>query len=1078
MDRLDSPTLKIYKASAGSGKTYRLVVEYVKLLIEDPEAYANILAVTFTNKATSEMKSRILSELYGIANGLQDSDSYLHSIQKELSQGEKKWSYDEIRRKAKAALVSILHNYSRFRIETIDSFFQSILKNLAKELGLGAYMNIELDSNAPLKEAVNELFDKVKEDPDLMQWISDYIHDKIEGNASWKVSDELMNFGKNIFREEFKKMEHEIDIETRESGSINLLKEKGALDKYQKDLKKKRDEILKTLIQKAQRFRDLSNKHNLSTEDFSYKDKGVVSFFNKIIDSKIFPEEMGKRSSECLENAEKWVAKSHPRYAEIIDLAERELIPILEETEKYREEHLSDFNSINLIIKDINKLGLLHDLATIISKNNSKNNQFMLADTPSLLNEMIGENDAPFIYEKVGAYINHIMIDEFQDTSLTQWKNFKPLLEEGLSQNALSLIVGDPKQAIYRWRNSDWRTISNIDKEITNVPVGIFPMETNWRSKKNIIRFNNQFFKTALEIISKEMEGKNENMQIAYADVCQKSSEEVDEGWVHVEFLDKGDHNMLERLREQIENLQDHGISADKITILLRKNKNIPIIAQYLSDYKNREPELASRYVYDVISDEAYELSSSLALQILIQALQFISEPENGIYKAQLVFSYLTEILGKEANDTARSYLYDKENPIIQELEEKLKKASLLPLYEMVETVYEILELHKIKNQESYMQSFLDGLNDFLVNKSSDLNQFLLHWEEKLKSTTIPFSSEINGIKLMSIHKSKGLEFHTVILPFCDWALTTERGLTPLLWCKAKEEPYSELPLIPISYGKEMINSIFSDQYYEETEQLYVDNLNILYVALTRAQKNLIILCTDQEKIEPTKSISHLLKATLMTDSEHWNEEENSFSIGELYDKTIGKEEKESSNILKKKPRTTSSDYQSYKQKASFRQSNQSRDFINDEEPQRNQYIDKGKVLHALFSLIKTKNDIGKAIDSLLFEGVISEEEKEGLREFVEKAINQEEAKEWFADGLELFNECEIVYKENGVAQNCRPDRVIKKGNEMTIIDYKFGKKETKYIKQVRQYIDLIQQMGYTANGYVWYVENGEIVEA
>ena len=215
-----------------------------------------------------------------------------------------------------------------------------------------------------------------------------------------------------------------------------------------------------------------------------------------------------------------------------------------------------------------------------------------------------------------------------------------------------------------------------------------------------------------------------------------------------------------------------------------------------------------------------------------------------------------------------------------------------------------------------------------------------------------------------------------------------------------------------------------------------------------------------------------------MTDSEHWNEEENSFSIGELYDKTIGKEEKESSNILKKKPRTTSSDYQSYKQKASFRQSNQSRDFINDEEPQRNQYIDKGKVLHALFSLIKTKNDIGKAIDSLLFEGVISEEEKEGLREFVEKAINQEEAKEWFADGLELFNECEIVYKENGVAQNCRPDRVIKKGNEMTIIDYKFGKKENKHIKQVTQYIHLIQQMGYTAQGYVWYVENGEIVKA
>ena len=1078
MDRTDSPTLKIYKASAGSGKTYRLVVEYIKLLIEDPEAYANILAVTFTNKATSEMKNRILSELYGIANGLKDSDNYLHTIQQELSQKEKKWSYDEIRRKAKASLISILHNYSRFRIETIDSFFQSILKNLAKELGLGAYMNIELDNNAPLKDAVKELFDKVKEDPDLMRWISDYIDEKLGENNSWKIDKELEDFGKNIFKEEFKKMEREIDIETKRNQTTNLLKEKGALEKYKKNLRGKEEKIRNGLIQIAQQFRDVTTQHHLDTEDFAYNKSGVAGLFNKILDKNEFPAEIGKRASDCLEDVEKWTKKTHPRHDEIIALAEKQLIPILTETEKYLTEHISDINTIKLIIKDINKLGLLHDLATLISKNNSKNNQFMLADTPSLLNEMIGENDAPFIYEKVGAYINHIMIDEFQDTSLTQWKNFKPLLEEGLSQNALSLIVGDPKQAIYRWRNSDWRTISRINEEITNVPVGVYPMETNWRSKKNIIQFNNQFFEKALELINKEMNDKNLNMQTAYKDVCQKSSREEEEGWVHVEFLDNDDFSMLERLREQIEELQDHGIRADEITILLRKNKNIPVIAQYLSDYKNREPELASRYVYDVISDEAYELASSLALQILIQALQYISEPENGIYKAQLLFSYQTVILGKEANDTARSYLHDKDSPAILKLEENLRKASLLPLYEMVETVYELLELHKIKNQESYMQSFLDGLNQFLVNKSSDLNQFLQHWEEKLKVTTIPFSSEINGIKIMSIHKSKGLEFHTVILPFCDWTLTTERGLKPLLWCKTDQEPYSDLPLIPISYGNDMEKSIFSEQYYEETEQLYVDNLNILYVALTRAKKNLIILGTDYEKIESPKTISQLMKVALMTDSAHWNKDEMSFSIGELYDKKEEKEAKESSNILKKKPQTTTSEYQSYKQKASFRQSNQSKEFINEEKSERNQYIDRGKVLHALFSQINTKNDIGKAVESLLFEGVISEDEKESLMAFAEKALHQEIANEWFADGLELFNECEIVYKENGIAKNCRPDRVIKKGNEMTIIDYKFGKKENKHIKQVTQYIHLIQQMGYTAQGYVWYVENGEIVKA
>ncbi|MCQ2217737.1 MAG: UvrD-helicase domain-containing protein [Paludibacteraceae bacterium] len=1096
----NNPTLKVYKASAGSGKTFRLVVEYIKLLIVDPNIYANILAVTFTNKATNEMKVRILSELYGIANGLKDSDSYIKTIQEELCNEKKKWSYDEIREKAQEALSGILHNYSRFRIETIDSFFQSILKNLAKELGLGAYVNIELDNNSVLKDAVKVLFNKVKEDGDLMNWISEYINEKLDDNKNWKLNKELEEFGKNIFKEDFKKKELEISNGSQPVETKSILKNKDSLIQYRQKLNSQKKAIQDKLIALALPFQTITKELDLDTKDFSYGDKGVANFFNKIIDKKVFPNEIGKRINECIDNAENWVSKKHARREEIIKLVESDLNRILKETEDYRSSHLKEYNSINLILKDINKLGLLNDIATIISKINNENNQFMLSDTPSLLHEMIGENDAPFIYEKVGAYIKHIMIDEFQDTSLTQWENFKPLLKEGLAQNALSLIVGDPKQSIYRWRNSDWRTISNIANEITSANVATIPMEKNWRSEENVIKFNNHLFKEALSLISAEMDDANQNMQTAYDDV-EQTCENTNNGYVCAKFItdvDKEEYSdlMLQELVSQIECLQKEGIPAEDIAILVRKNKNIPVIAKYLSDYKTEKRLInetdgpdKTNYVYDVISDEAYKLESSLAIQIIIQALQYISEPHNPLYKFQLGFAYQTEIPeGEEDSETSQKKLTNAE------IEEKLQKASLLPLYEMVEEIYQVLRLDKIKEQESYLHSFLDGLNDFLVNRSSDINHFLRYWDEKLKNTTIPFSSEIKGMKIMSIHKSKGLEFHSVIIPFCDWTLTYESNQNPLLWCSTDKAPYSELPLLPITHKKEMKNSFFEEQYDEELEQLYVDNLNILYVGLTRAQKNLILLGKQEkrkkkeekkEEKNTIKNVSELLYAITSKDTNHWDDSSSRFEYGTIFVKEEkkdkgDKEDKDSknNNIFKKKPTPASFVYQSHKQKAKFRQSNESRTFIRGQKCDNEQYKEEGNILHEIFANIKTADDIEHAADYLLFKGIITETKKEEYLKLAKEALNQETAKDWFAPDLELYNECEIVYKdEKEEVMTRRPDRVVKRGNEMTVIDYKFGMEHDDYTNQVKKYMSLIQEMGYTTKGFIWYVKEGMIVE-
>jgi ATP-dependent exoDNAse (exonuclease V) beta subunit len=1078
-------TLKIYKASAGSGKTFRLAVEYLKLVIENPASYVNILAVTFTNKATAEMKSRILTELFGIAKGLEESKNYLDRILTEFKEKDPGWNVHKIREQAQKALELLLHDYSLFHIETIDSFFQSILRNLAKELGLGAYMNIELNADSVLSEAIRAIFGKVKEDPELLQWISDYIDEKVSEGNNWKLNKELESFGKNIFREDFKSREKELQA---------ALQDKKFLKTFRKLLSGLKEEKIEEVIQAALPFRIETEKHSIKTEDFTRGNQGVGAYFDRIIDQKEIQKAPNSYVEKCFESPENWASKSSPRRDEIISLAENSLMSILQQTEDTRKKNVPEVNTCNLILRHINNIGLLYDIADTVRGLNSENNRFMLADTPNLLQELIDGNDAPFVYEKIGASLQHIMIDEFQDTSRVQWENFKPLLLEGLSQNANSLIVGDQKQSIYRWRNGDWRILGNLKKELRNIRTEEISLDINWRSEYEIVRFNNLVFKAAIPLFGQNQENDNADMQLAYSDVAQKCSKENRAGYVKAGFIyepdsDSYNKRMLEKLVENIEELQGRGVAAEDITILVRKNKTIPLIAEYLAGYQKEHPE--KPYKYDVISDQAYQLQASLAVHILIEALRYISEPDNPVYKTQLLLSYQTEIMHKDIGDLVTN-IYLTQSEEVRALEEKLQHASLLPLYELIEELYQLLELHKIEDQESYLYSFLDGVTDFLNQKSADLNSFLAYWDESLKEKTIPFSSEIEGMRIMSIHKSKGLEFHTVIIPFCDWTLTHESGLSLLLWCNTEAEPFRALPLFPVKYGKEMSNSIFDREFADETVQLWVDSLNLLYVALTRAEKNLILIGKDRNPEESDKkkeerktttpgNVSELLLRILESSeneelNSHWNNETRQYLSGII---DLKKEKKkESSNKLNQKPTVLSFPYFSHTQKAKFKQSNRSKDFIEEEERTENSYISRGKLLHYLFSNIHTTADIPEAADRLLFEGVIhSDAEKEGLITYVSDAMQLPEVAEWFRPDVKLFNECSIIYRdETGTLQNKRPDRVIQYKDKMTVVDFKFGKERKQYASQVKKYMSLLQEMGYlNVEGYLWYVAENKV---
>ena len=1076
------PRLLVYKASAGSGKTFTLAVQYIRQLIEDPYSYKRILAVTFTNKATSEMKERILSQLYGIATSLKSSDGYLKEIMKTSDK-----SVDEIRKAADTALKNIIHDYSRFRIETIDSFFQSVMRNLARELELGANMTIELNNGDVLSDAVDSMIEKLDRMSPTLYWLLEYIEERIADDKRWNVSSEIKGFGRNIFDEAY----IEKGVTLREK-----LKDTRFIPQYRKKLQEKRESILDTMKGFNEHFQEILNANGLTPNDLKNGARGIGSYFNKIASGKLSNDVRNATVEKCLENAENWTTKTSPYKDTIISLASQVLIQVLNDTENTRMSCNKVLNSCDMSLRYLNNLQLLMRIDSEVREQNQNHNRFLLSDTNALLHSIIREGDASFVYEKIGTTIDTVMIDEFQDTSRMQWENFHLLLEESLAQKEGSMIVGDIKQSIYRWRNGDWKILAGLDKD-KSFRLNSKTLDTNWRSEANIIAFNNDIFTSACRVLNERFkadEGEDCTQLLnAYSDVRQKTSKDSKEGYIKLSFLKNSEEHpytdtTMELLAQEVESLVNKGITVNDIAILVRKNKSIPAIADYFD--KNTP--------YRVVSDEAFRLDASLAVCMLIDGLRYISEPTDRIACARLAVAYQKEILKKNV-DYNTVLLNSVEDYLPAEFRLMLPEMSLMPLYELLEKLFVIFRMDMIEEQDAYLCAFYDAVTEYMQNNSSELTSFLSYWNETLHAKTIP-SGEISGIRILSIHKSKGLEYHTVLLPFCDWKMENET-FNHMLWCKINEadadkEPFCELNLTPVNYSSAMAESYFSDSYKEERLQLWVDNLNLLYVAFTRACKNLIVWCKDEQKdtvsrllresIDCMKDIKMVCNIPELNDEdEEGNTEENDEPIIYKYGEiciSCEKKKSDSTNRLVAIPEAVNVKIESLETEIDFKQSNRSADFIrgdeDEEENLRSQYIRQGQLLHTLFASIDTKEDLTAAIERLLFEGVIESAEKaQEIYEIAEKALNLDEVKDWYSGEWTLYNECSIIYNdEQGKMQTRRPDRVMMKGKEVIVVDFKFGKKKPEYSTQVREYMSLLSEMGYTdIKGYIWYVYSGEL---
>ena len=1048
--------LLVYKASAGSGKTFTLAVEYIKLLILNPRAYRQILAVTFTNKATAEMKERILSQLYGIWTEDPDSDAYLKRIIEETGK-----QTDEIRKSAGIALSYMLHDYSRFRVETIDSFFQSVMRNLARELELSPNLNIELNNSEVLSDAVDSMIEKLAPTSPVLAWLLNYIDERIADDKRWNVSEEVKSFGRNIFDEGY--------IEKGEGLRQKLIENPEIIKNYRRELKEMETEALEQMKGFYDQFEGELDGHALTADDLKNGSRGIGSYFRKLNNGILGDDIRNTTVEKCLSDEKNWAAKTSSHYEDILRLATDSLMPLLNEAEKFRSRNNKIVNSCRLSMQHLNKVQLLANIDEEVRQLNRENNRFLLSDTNALLHQLVKDGDSSFVFEKIGTNIRNVMIDEFQDTSRMQWGNFKLLLLEGLSQGADSLIVGDVKQSIYRWRNGDWGILNGLNDRIEHFPIRVETLKINRRSETNVIRFNNELFIAAVEYLNtlykNELSTDCEALQKAYSDVAQESPKETQAGYVKVSFLEPDEeHDYTEKtlisLGEEVEHLLDSGVKLNDIAILVRKNKNIPRIADYFD----------KTLQYKIVSDEAFRLDASLALCMMIDALRYLSDPENRIARASLIMNYQIKI--KDFKGELDALLTGTPKELLPEaFIENIKTLRLMPLYELLEELFSIFEMNRISAQDAYLFAFFDAVTDYLQSNSSELDSFIRFWEETLCNKTIP-SGEIEGIRIFSIHKSKGLEFHTVLLPFCDWKMENETN-NQLVWCTPAAAPFNELDIVPVNYSTQMAESVYREDYLQERLQLWVDNLNLLYVAFTRAGKNLIVWSRKGQRNTMSELLTAALPEVAHRNGTEWDEEEP-YEQGELCPSSEEKK-KISANKLTRKAEKLPVRMESMRHEIEFRQSNRSADFIKgiEEEESDDRFINRGRLLHTLFSAIETEEDINTAIDRLIFEGVIgSREMEEEVRKLTQKAFALPEIQDWYSGRWQLFNECAIIYKEDGVLQTRRPDRVMMRNGQVVVVDFKFGKPNKKYNKQVQGYMQLLTRMGYTnITGYLWYVE-------
>lgn len=1057
--------LDIYKASAGSGKTFALTLEYFRIIFETPFEYKNILAVTFTNKATEEMKSRIINELHHLAEG--ENSSYGDILKKDLE-----LTNEQLKNKASLLRTLLLHDYGRLSVTTIDRFFQRIIKAFTHELGIFSGYNVELDSEFVLVKAVDKIMQQVKNKPELKSWIAELMSNSVEEGKSWSVKTKIAELGEELFRENYMLFDKHI---LEKFGDKQFLKGyRNFLSAIIQDYERKQTEIGEKAV-------SLIRESGLEAADFKGGKAGCAWYFYKLVNGTF--DEPTATVRKGLTGPESWTTKTSGNKSAIEAICPA-LISLMEEVLSIFDNDYIYYTSAVQLQGNLYQLGILNDLYQEVRSYCDEKGLMLLSDTTHILNLLIADNDTSFLFEKCGNFYKHLMIDEFQDTSAMQWKNFKPLVSNSLGEGCRAMIVGDVKQSIYRWRNGDWRLLAyDIEKQFKHLGVNNVVLNDNWRSAREIVLFNNLFFEKATDVLTtlyaKDAEADDPGtatIKKAYSDLKQNARKDK-RGYVDIHFgpdkqEEEGENMILSRIVADIQDIRKRGGRQKDIVILVRSGKEGAMVANYLMEY-NKNTEIPVNF----ISNDSLYIQSSIYVQFIIAILKYMTEPYDIVNTATILYFYHTFVKGSGmATHEILKGIGEEEMFTVLHTDFAADSEPMLAysLYETIESIINRFSLKNSKEEIPYLIAFQDTVYEYETNNSNSITLFLEWWEKEKIKRVLSTSEEVDAVRILTIHKSKGLEFEYVILPFCVWELDSVRPVRRI-WCHNNVQGFNELDYAPLNYSSKLANTIFRKDYFDEHLKAFIDNLNLLYVALTRAKKELYIRAFSP-KINKDGSVSVTDAGTFIYEilkhiqdalpEGSYMEDDSTFVWG-------GKEELGIPN----KGETTSISLESYPiwhPEGRINVKYRFRDYT-DLENTGLSAIDEGKLLHEIFKSIQQAGDVEYAVQHAYLSGLIHLEEKEEYCAKIARYLSNPATSEWFSPKAKIITEKDILFPDGNKA---RPDRVVIIGDTLRVIDYKFGQmEEAKYLKQVRFYCNTLIKMGYPkVEGYIWYVKSDKIV--
>ncbi len=1071
----------VYKASAGSGKTHRITQDYLKLAFASN--FQNILAVTFTNKATAEMKGRILEELYKLSKG--DKSDFI-----DLAGG----TTERAKIVSSILLENILHNYSRFSVSTIDSFLSRIFRSFLHESGVNSIYDIELNKNHVLEKVTEMLFENVENNPDLKNWLTSFAFENINRGKSWEIQEDLMKLGAEILNESFKLM----DENTR-----NKYSNKEYLNKIRELIIALESDYENKITNYGKLAMDSINSAGLISSDFKQGTRGVYNLFNQWSEGVM--AEPNSYAINCLNDPNEWCSKSKNKI-DVEALRDKLLMQILSKTISFININRRIYKSCKLVLNQYYAIGILGDLSKNLLQHTRKENKILLSEAGALLCNIVGENDASFVFEKAGNLYKNFMFDEFQDTSLIQWKTLMPLVKNGLSENGNCMIVGDVKQSIYRWRNGDWELLAGRALvDLNPFQNTVEDLKTNWRSAPEIVKFNNNVFIEAPQILQNQFnsgfaEQEKEN-QLFFTDSISSlykgepqliSNKTFDsDGFVKLYFLKKGNKNeasltiptevIHEKLPGIIIQLLDKGFQLKDIAILVRKKSEGDKITKALSEASGKSID-GKTYNFSFISDENLYLDESPAVNILLAAIRYISNQSDLINLTSLIHSWNHE---KRPDNFPNEFIFRSIRANGQDFHQflpgqfikELELLAQLPLISLAEEIIKIFELGNDEIAAPYLMAFMDQVVHFNSTERGSPARFIEWWDKNKDSFSLSVNDNQNAIRVLTFHKSKGLEFKIVIIPFCDWTLNHDSRQNNIIWCNTTVAPFNMLDKIPVRYSDKMAETLFAADYFQEKQKAYIDNLNLLYVGLTRAKLGLIVFAPFEDNEKELKTSGDLLEIVCRnllkncsTGDIHGTSKDFDYEGWQFESGTITTVTNSNKPPAENNQSVSLDKYPIYPFINRLTIKYQGEGFFETDRTVKDTLAVRGKVMHELFSLIKTRHDIEKAIDLLISKGKIELAERTNIINRVNEIVDLPEVKQWFAGECKILTEAEILIPGKGIK---RPDRVMIANNTVIVVDYKFGEfKDKKHEIQVREYCKLMQEMGYEiVQGYILYFE-------